>query len=446
MAAARWRWWIVGVASLLVVVSGAAAAAIWVTRSAAESEASPAGEGGISPDASSAAPVPCAVNRLVLGVLGPQTGSQAFLGAPGIAAVGLAIDDVNAAGGVLSSRVVRVMGDSGDAGQGLAAAALDDQRAQGVQAIIGPWSAAVALEVIDAAVADGIAMISPGATSPALTTYPDRGLFFRVVPSDASQGTLLAEVAGDLGKDRAATIVRADAYGVGIQQAFAQEFASRGGAMAAAVTYQSGAPSLATAVTQVAEAQPDVVLVAGFEESAAVIREMIRQGVGPGDVQVLLSEGAVSRTAYADLPKDSMTGTLGALPVLGAVAGRKAFQERLLQADPELTTFAYGAEAYDATILAALAAEYAGCADGASIAAALPQVANANPGSDVCSTFADCLEIVRRGDQPNYQGVTGLLDLSEAGEPRAGSTEIVRYSSNTKFRRIQVFGPAAATQ
>lgn len=444
MTSVRWRWWIVGLVCVLAVLAGTAAAAWWVTRAGAEPGSAPDGDG--SSGASSAAPAPCASDGLVLGTLVPQTGAQAFLGPPGIAAVGLAIGDINAAGGVLGAPVERVTGDSGDPGRGTAGAFLEDQRAQGVQAIIGPWSASVALEIIDGATADGIVMISPGATSPALTTYADNGLFFRVVPSDASQGTLLAEVAGDLGKARAATIARADAYGVGIQEAFAREFTSRGGEVSASVTYRPEAVSLAEAVAQVAEGRPDVVLVAGFDESANVIREMIRQGVGPAEVQVLLAEGAVSRTAYADLPKDVMSGTLGALPVLGAVVGRKAFQERLLDVDPELTTFAYGAEAYDATVLAALAAEYAGCADGSAIAAALPQVANASPGSDVCSTYSDCLEIIRRGDQPNYQAVTGMEDLSQAGEPGAGSTEIVRYSSNTRFRRVEVFGPAAAEQ
>jgi ABC-type branched-subunit amino acid transport system substrate-binding protein len=448
MAWLRSRWAIAGVSALalLIVIAVTIAAAQWVTRPGGEgngSAARPSSEVSTEAGTPSPSESPCAAQRLILGSLAPQTGSQAFLGPPVSAAVIAALADIDAAGGVLGAPVVLLSGDAGDPGSVASATAVARLVSQGVQAIVGPTSSAGVLEIIDDVTGAGIVMVSPAGTSPSLTAYPDGGLFFRTVPSDALQGIALADTARDLGLTRAATIVREDAYGLGIQEAFGQRFADSGGTVVASATYAPGVGSFADVVTQVREATPDTIAVVGFEESAALMREMIRQGVGPQQVQVLLAEGGVSRLAYADLPRGSMDGVVGAVPARGPVAGRKAFQERLLGVDPTLTTFAYAAEAYDAAILLAVAAEYAGCAEGTAIAEALPRVSTpgTGPGSAVCGTFADCREIILRGGEPNYEGVSGSLDLNEFGEPATGRVEIVRYTSNTRYDTVEVLGP-----
>jgi branched-chain amino acid transport system substrate-binding protein len=429
---------VVGLAILMVAV--AAMALRWTNTSG---DAADAGAGSVSgasdvPDAVPPSEDPCLAGSLVLGSLLPLTGDQAFLGPPAAAAVSLALAEINAAGGVLGSQVRVVSGDSGGAGSSLAPAAVADQLAGGAQVVIGALSSAVTLEVIDQVTAAGVAMISPANTTPALTTYPDEGLYFRVVPSDALQGTVLAGVAREGGFARPATVARADAFGLGIQEAFDTAFVAQGGAPPVSVQYSPTAVVYADAVSSVASANPDAVVVIGFDETAAIIKEMTRQGIGPRDVQVLVAEGGVSTSLYAELPRGDMVGVLGSVPVLGPVVGRKAFHQRLLDVDPALTTFAYGAETYDAVILAALAAESAGCAEGERIAAAVPDVANANPGSDVCGTFADCLEIIGRGGQPNYEGVVGPLELDTSGQPSAGSVEVVRFVTNTRYVRVDV--------
>lgn len=444
MASARSRWLVAGIVAVvgLVLVSLTVVAAQWVTRPA-DDIAEGDGPGSASPQASpeSSSASPCQVEQLVIGSLTPQTGSLAFLGPPADAAIATALAEVNDAGGVLGSPVRHLAGDSGDPGTGVAIQAAAQQVAQGAQAIIGPASSAVALEIIDDVTSSGVVIMSPSSTSPALAEYPDDGLFFRVVPSDALQGVALAETARTLGSSRAASMVRADAYGAGIQEAFDATFAAQGGTVVASVRYGVDARSFADAVTRIAATGPDAVLVAGFDETAAIIKEMVRQGIGPTDIQVLLAEGGVSTTQYEALPRGTMVGAVGALPLRGPLVGRKAFHQRLLDTNPQLTTFAYGAETYDAVILVALAAEYAGCADGPSIAAALPFVANGRPGTAVCGTYADCREIIGRGAEPNFEGVTGPLDLDEQGEPRAGSVEVVRFTSNTRYQRVEVIGP-----
>ena len=439
--------WVAVAAAVLVVVAGIAFVA--VQRSPAPADAGTSGgastdSGGASASASaspSPSVVPCASDGLVMGSLLPLTGDLAFLGPAGSAAIELALADIESTGGVLGAPVTYLSGDSGDAEAGVAAEVVASQIAGGAQAIVGPAASAVTVSVIDQTIGAGVVLISPANTGPGLTDYPDEGLYFRMVPSDVAQGSALATVAEGLGLTSGATIARADAYGLGIQKAFEGAYAASGGTVEASITYDAEGPSFARAVGEIAATDPQFVLIAGFDEAANILREMTRQGIGPQDVQVLLAEGSVSTTGYEGLPEDAMAGVLGAVPTGDPSVNPKDLTKRLLEQAPDLTTFAYAPEAYDATILVALAAEYAGCADGTAIAQALPAVANANPGSRMCATYADCLDIIESGGQPKYEGVGGQRDLNEFGDARWATVEIVRYVTNTRFRPVEVIGP-----
>lgn len=445
------RWGVVALVAVALVIA-AVVGVIVLQRTT-----SPAAGGASTPttDASArasdeasgveASPVPsipeCDNDVLVLGTLLPQTGDLAFLGRPGAAAVDLALADIDAAGGVLGAPVSSIFGDSGDAKTGLASETVAEQIARGVQAIVGPAASAVTLNVLDQTAGAGTVLISPANTSPGLTEYPDDGLYFRTVPSDVAQGSVLAAVAGDLDLDEGATIARADPYGLGIQAAFEQAFIAGGGNVVASVAYVPDGGSVAGRVAEIAAADPEVVMIAGFSEVSDLLREMIRQGIGPQEVQVLLAEGGVSSDAFSNLPEDVMAGVLGAVPTDDPASDVKRFHRRLLEQDPDLTTFAYAAQTYDAVALVALAAEYAGCAGGRAIAEALPRVANASPTGRECRTYAECREVIASGEQPTYLGVSGPRDFNEFGDARWASVEVIRYVSNTKYRPVEVIGP-----
>lgn len=446
------RWGVVAFAALTVVVAAVVAVVVMQRTSSPAAEGpsnSPTADasggasgaaGGIEPSPSPTVPE-CDHDTLTLGTLLPQTGDLAFLGPPGTAAVELAISDVDAAGGVLGAPVSLITGDSGDAKTGLAAETVAEQIARGAQVIVGPVASAVTLNVIDQTTNAGTVLISPANTSPGLTEHTDDGLYFRTVPSDVAQGSVLAAVAGDLDLDAGATIARADPYGLGVQAAFEDAFVAEGGSVVASVAYAPDGGSAAGLVAEIAAADPDVVMIAGFSEAADLVREMIRQGIGPQDVQVLLAEGGVSSTAFSSLPDDVMAGVLGAVPANDPAGEVKPFQRRLLEQDPDVTTFAYAAQTYDAVVLAALAAEYAGCAGGREVAAALPQVANASPASRECRTYAECRDVIGSGAQPTYVGVSGRRDFNDFGDARWATVEVIRYASNTKYRPVEIIGP-----
>lgn len=426
---------VLGVASLaLAACSSGDEAATEETAAAETTEAAPAEETAAAEEtpAEEAAAEACASPALVVGSLLPATGDLAFLGPPEFAGVEKAIQEIDAAGGVLGQPVTYIEGDSGDTSTDIASQTVDSHLSQGVQAIIGAASSGVSLTVIDKITSNGVVQISPANTSPALTTYPDNGLYFRVAPSDVLQGAVLANTAVDKGITKLAVIARQDPYGEGLKDATVKDFEAAGGTVTANLLYDPAATSFEAEVAEIKASGPEAVAVIGFEETVKLLQEMIKQGVGPKDVQLFLVDGNISTEAYKDFPKNTMKGVVATVP--SGEADLTAFNESLLEVDPELTDFAYGAQSYDTMMLIALAAQAAGCADGASIAEFLPQVAG--NGGEQCSTWADCVALLDAGTDIDFQGVTGPVDFNEYGDPAEGTISINEYSSNTEFAEI----------
>ena len=426
---------VLGVASLaLAACSSGDEAATEETAAAETTEAAPAEETAAAEEtpAEEAAAEVCASPALVVGSLLPATGDLAFLGPPEFAGVEKAIQEIDAAGGVLGQPVTYIEGDSGDTSTDIASQTVDSHLSQGVQAIIGAASSGVSLTVIDKITSNGVVQISPANTSPALTTYPDNGLYFRVAPSDVLQGAVLANTAVDKGITKLAVIARQDPYGEGLKDATVKDFEAAGGTVTANLLYDPAATSFEAEVAEIKASGPEAVAVIGFEETVKLLQEMIKQGVGPKDVQLFLVDGNISTEAYKDFPKNTMKGVIATVP--SGEADLTAFNESLLEVDPELTDFAYGAQSYDTMMLIALAAQAAGCADGASIAEFLPQVAG--NGGEQCSTWADCVALLDAGTDIDFQGVTGPVDFNEYGDPAEGTISINEYSSNTEFAEV----------
>jgi len=100
----------------------------------------------------------------------------------------------------------------------------------GVSGIVGAMcSGATTSMLTNVAVPNGMVMISPSATSPALTTIEDNGLFFRTAPSDARQGVVMAEIIMDRGIDEVAVTYTNNDYGQGLADSFAAAFEEMGG-------------------------------------------------------------------------------------------------------------------------------------------------------------------------------------------------------------------------
>ena len=228
---------------------------------------------------------------LKLGTILPQTGSLAFLGPPEFAAFDLAIADINAAGGVLGKPVVGVKGDSGDATTDTVNQTTDRLLAEKVDAIVGAASSGVSLKVIDKITGAGVVLFSPANTSKRLSTYADKGLYFRTAPSDILQGQVLGElVAGD-GHKNVAIINRNDAYGTGLTEDLTKALTAAGAKVVITKTYDEKADTFNAEVNEIKGQSPDAIIIIGFEETSKILSTMVAAGVGPKHVPVYGCDG-----------------------------------------------------------------------------------------------------------------------------------------------------------
>jgi hypothetical protein len=220
---------------------------------------------------------------LVIGTLLPETGNLAFLGPPEIAGVQLAIDEVNAASGVLGAPVQLVTGDSGDTSTDTATQTVDRLLQSDVNAIIGAASSSVSLTVIDTIVNAGVVMFSPANTSDQFTTYNDRGLYFRTAPPDVLQARALADVIGADGNNTVGILALNDSYGTGLAGNIKKNLISDGLPEESIrdIIYDPQAANFDSEVQQMTEFNPDALVVIGFEESSRIITALNAQGVGP---------------------------------------------------------------------------------------------------------------------------------------------------------------------
>jgi len=369
---------------------------------------------------------------LSIGTLLPETGSLAFLGPPEFAGVDLAINEINEAGGVLGADVTKTDGDSGDTTTDIATQTATRLLSEGVDAIVGAASSGVSFTVIDQITGAGVVHFSPANTSPDFTDYDDNGLYFRTAPSDVLQGRVLGDLLVQDGCLDAAAIVLDDPYGTGLAENFTTSLEAGGGALVAEpILYPEGTDNFSAQVTQVADAAPDCVVLIGFAETAQIVTEMLAQGLSSATTPVYLVDGNLSNYGE-DLPAGALDGAKGTLP--GAEASEE-FQARLLEVDPELSDFSYAAESYDAVVTIALAAIAAQSDAGTDIGAAIPDVTR---GGEKCTTFADCAALLEADPAADidYDGVSGPIEMSDAGDPSEATIGIFQYGADNNYTRV----------
>ncbi len=230
---------------------------------------------------------------LTNGTLLPETGNLAFLGPPEIAGVQMAVADINAAGGFNGKDVVLVPGDSGDTTTDTAVQTVTRELQQKVDAIIGAASSSVSASVIDQITEAGVTMFSPANTSKQFSDYPDKGLYFRLGPSDILQGQILAEVIAGDGHGSITILNFDDDYGNGLADDLSASFKAGGGEVVDKITYDPQAQTFSAEVQKAKEADADAIVLIGFDETSRLLVELVAQGIGPKNVPTYLVDGNI---------------------------------------------------------------------------------------------------------------------------------------------------------
>lgn len=368
---------------------------------------------------------------LHVGTLLPQTGDLAFLGPPEFAGVDAAIADINAAGGVLGKDVEQTKADSGDGTPDIAGAQVDKLLSANADVIIGAAASGVSLSVINKITDAGVIQFSPANTSPSFDepeTDP-HNLYFRTAPSDVLQGAVLSNLIIEDGNSNVAILARQDSYGELLANQTEQGVEGGGATVAAKILYSADATNYTAEINEVAAAKPDAVALIGFNETTKIIPQMIAKGIGPQDVQVYFVDGNTADYS-GEFPKGTLTGVRATFP--GAEL-TDDFRQRMLEVNPKLTEFTYGPESYDATILTALAAEAAGTDHPESFA---PEIISVSKDGTECSSYQECKDLLADGEDIDYQGVSGPVDLGETGSPTKATIGIFEYQPDNTYKNV----------
>ena len=327
-----------------------------------------------------------------------------------------AMTEANASGKAVNGMVfVPVRADStcGDA----AAATTAAERlvtADGVKGIMGAdCSGATGAVLQNVARPNGIAMVSPSATSPALSTSEDDGLFFRTAPSDAREGEVMADVLTEHGVKSIALTYTNNDYGKGLAEAIATSFTAKGGVITINAAHEDGKADYSAEVAALAAAGGDLLVVAGY----------LDQG-GKGIIQASLDSGAFTKFGLpGGMVGDNLPLAIG--PALDGSYGQVAQSDStgaatLIEMGKANTpawdgTSPYSMESYDAAALIMLAMQAAGSTDSKVYAAKIMDIANA-PGEKIMpGELGKALELLAAGTDIDYEGGSAV-ELVGAGE------------------------------
>jgi ABC-type branched-subunit amino acid transport system substrate-binding protein len=365
---------------------------------------------------------------LRIGTLFPSTGTTAFLGPPQLDAVKVAVADINAAGGVNGKPVVLLSDDSGDATTQTAETSLADLVKKGADVIIGPSSSVLSQRLLTAAAAARVPLISPAATYPQLSSLDTQNVFFRTIPSTALQGVALGALLPSKKQVKVALVASSDPIGQSIVSPLRDALAAQGGALVANIALTaSSAP--ADVVAQLKKAAPDAVVL-DTPDNGAQTRAFITAlaGGGFGGAKLWLTSQNLADYSQA-LPAGQLTGASG---ILEGADSSAAFQAKLKAVDPGIGSFQYAPEAYDATILAALAATLAHDDAGIRLAAHLRA---ASVGGIKCTSYAECLDVLVTEPAIDYDGLSGEVNLDASGDPTSATYGVFTYTADNKYAR-----------
>jgi branched-chain amino acid transport system substrate-binding protein len=366
-----------------------------------------------------------------LGIIFGFTGPIESLTQPMAAAAELAMKEATDSGIFLGgSTVSSVRGDSTCIDSAAAVSAAERLvTSDKVNAIVGGDCSGVTGAILqNVARPNGIVMISPSATSPALSTAEDDGLFFRTSPSDARQGQIMTEILMEQGITKVPVTYTNSDYGKGLAEAFEAAFTAAGGTVTLNAAHEDGKADYSAEVGALAAAGGDRLVIAGY----------IDQG-GGGVLRAALDAGAFDSFHFPDgmisvnLEDNfgsEIDGSTGQHP--GTDSPGAAAVADMGKANGFDGTSPFAPESYDAAALLILAMQAAGSSASADLKDKVMEVANA-PGEKIYpGELAKALKILADGGDVDYVGGSAV-ELIGPGE------------SAGNYRQIEISGGKIAT-
>jgi len=419
-----------------LALAGAAAVLLAACSTAGSADPSSSASAAKKDPASSCkAPSSPGTDALKIGTILPLTGSLAYLNPPAESGVGLAVEDINSAGGVLDKDVtIEPQTDSGDSTDMTVSSSAATKLVNAkVPVAIGAESSSVTLNVIDQLTSNCIVEISPANTATDLSGYSS--YYYRTAPPDSVQGSALGQLITGDGNAKVAFLVFNDTYGTGLRNSVQKAVEASGGQVVYGGKGKGqesppGQTTFSSEVTAALATKPDAIVVLAFDETKSIIPELKSQNADMA--KIYMSDGNT-----ADYSKDFDPGTLeGAQGTIPGASPKDELKQRLVDyyktsSGKDLTDYSYAAESYDATTLAALAAVKGKGTDSGTIQANMAAVSGADGGTE-CSTFKDCKALLDDGKDIHYTGPSGIGPFDKNNDPSTAYIGIYKFDGDNK--------------
>lgn len=351
---------------------------------------------------------------VLLGYTGPIESLTPIMADSAQLAINEANDSKNFMGG---AKIVSIRGDSTCADSAAATASAERLiTSDKVHAIVGADCSGVTTAVLqNVALPNGMLMISPSATSPALSEVPDDGLFFRTAPSDARQGEVIGAILKDKGYKSAALTYTNNDYGKGLADSIAKNFS---GKITISAAHEDGKGDYSAEVAALAQAGGEILIVAGYLDQGG--KGIIQTALDTGAFDVFFLPDGMIGASLPDAIGPDLDGSIGSLPGTDD-QGAATFAEMAKNAGFEPGPFT--TESYDAAALIILAMQAAKSTDSQVFKNNVFDVANA-PGIKIYpGDIGKGLKALSEGKDIDYVGASAV-ELIGPGEAAGGYAEI----------------------
>lgn len=332
-----------------------------------------------------------------IGGIGPLTGDAASYGISVKNGATIAIDEINAAGGITvgDKKYILEMNFADDqATPDIAVSAFDTVMDWGAQAILGCVTSGACLAITKATYEAGILQITPSGSAMGCTEYDNA---FRLCFTDPLQGVTMANLAKDLGYSKIAIIYNnSDEYSTGIMTAFTEQVTANGGTIVASEAFTEGAIDFNTQLTKIKATDAEVIFVPAYYNDAAYITQQAKE-LGMS-LPFLGSDGWDGVIASVNDPT-VLEGAIFLSPFLASdeASAIKNFvdaYQKQFNAVPDQ----FAADGYDTVYVMKAAMEKAGSIESKDMIAAMTQI--------------------------SVDGLTGTVTFSADGEPNKGAKYI----------------------
>jgi branched-chain amino acid transport system substrate-binding protein len=386
--------------------------------------------------AGTAIPASAADNQLTIGAIMPLTGSLSFLLPPQQAGFYLALDEINAAGGVLGKKVKSSILDEADGDSpAVSQASAAKHIANKADVIIGAASSARTRLIINKVTSSKVVQISMSNTAVDLTDWKDNGFYFRTAPSDLLQGRILANQVLQDGASSVAILYQETSYGVGLNKQAAAVL-TKGKATVESISFPENETSVASYVDKALAKKPDAIILISYNESKKFLPGLQAKGYNGSNVYLVdgnaIDYSAESYASYLNGAKATIPGKADSAAFKKAAAA--AYKK---YTGKELVDYTYAGSTYDAVILAALAAQAAGDATGAGIKSKLTEISKAGAGKTKVTNFKTGLAALKAGKKIDFDGQTGAIEFDANGDPTGAYIGIFRYSADGKNKLVR---------